>query len=158
MARLRPGHEQQALDQALAWLSHLLALAQAGLSTWSTLSPSQTLTEPSKHNSGDVSSRKPSLTGPKLAQVPSRIPAEAPTQSSKALGSCGLTLQRAFPKAVPVPVSPLRPQMAFCPLPQQARGPGKIYQLCPERSLSDWEFHKVHLDQQIFPSPKTANR
>lgn len=60
VSRLRPGHEEQAREQALAGLSHLQALAQAVLSTWSTFSPSQTLTEPSKHNSGDVSSRKPS--------------------------------------------------------------------------------------------------
>lgn len=35
-------------------------------------------------------------------------------------------------------------------------GPGKMYQPCPERRLSAGEFHRVHLDQQLFPSPRTA--
>ena len=45
------------------------------LPSWcSTLCPlSSTLTRPSEHNSAAVSSRKPSLTGLKLAQLPSRI-------------------------------------------------------------------------------------
>lgn len=118
MSRLRPGHE----EQALAWLSHLQALAQAVLSTWSTLSPSQTLTEPSKHNSGDVSSRKPSLTGPKLAQVPSRIPVEAPTQNSKALGSCGLTAT-SFPQSYSSPSLPTAPTDGLLPITTAGQGP-----------------------------------
>lgn len=54
--------------------SQLLASAETVLTTCSTLFPPSTLTQPSEHNSAAISSRKPSLTGLKLAQLPSRIP------------------------------------------------------------------------------------
>lgn len=70
----------------------LLAFAQAVLSTWSTLPLLLNSYCTSKHNSGDVSSRKPALTGPNQVQVPSRTPGfqapvshQDPTQSSKFL-------------------------------------------------------------------------
>ena len=54
--------------------SQLPASAQTALSACSTLCPlSSTLTRPSEQNSAAVSSRKPSLTSLKLAQLPSRI-------------------------------------------------------------------------------------
>lgn len=66
--------EQQGLDCTLAWQPHFQAFAQAVLSTWSPLPFSSTLARPPKPNSGDSSSRKASLTGPKLAQAPFTIP------------------------------------------------------------------------------------
>lgn len=115
---------------------HHLAISPPGLCTRCSLylghnSPfSQTLTGPSKHNSGDVSSRKPSLTGPKLAQVPPRIPGfQAPQGPSrlppKAPRLSGLVVSpynKRSPK--PVPVSPLHPRWpsAHCHSRPQALG------------------------------------
>lgn len=74
---------------------------------------SSTLTGPSKHNSGGVPSRKPSLTGPKPGSSTfqnlwvwgTTESHQGPTQNSKAHWFCGLTLQQAFPKAILVLVS-----------------------------------------------------
>lgn len=97
-----------------------MAISATGLCTSCSLyqqhpSPfSSTLTGPSKHNSADVSSRKPSLTGPKLAQLSSRIPgfqalqgptSVPPSAPRLSLWSSVLTLQQAFPTSIPVSVS-----------------------------------------------------
>lgn len=60
--------------------------------------------------------------------------------------------------------SPPHPQHGLVPITTagqgQRGGAGRPWEYapCPERSLSAGEFHKVPSDQQLFPSPKTANR
>lgn len=84
--RERAGRPSGVPSSPAAWepparASQLLASAETVLTTCSTLFPPSTPIRPSKHNSAAVSSRKPSLTGLKLAQLPSRIPGFQALQS-----------------------------------------------------------------------------
>lgn len=114
-------------------------------------------------NSATVSSRKPSLTGLKLAQLlPESLGFRHDESHQGPLWSSILTLQCAFPKLIPVQSPPFLgwPSTHYYSWPGQIGRSGcpRVLGRCPDPaqrgSLSAGEFHKVHLDQQLFPSPR----
>lgn len=173
VSRLQPRHGEHAS----------MATSPPGLCTSCSLSlqhPSSffsTLTGPSKHNSADVSSRKPSLTGPKLAQSSWRIPGfgalhgltrvwPSPPRVSLSLCSWVLTLQQSFPQSYSnlslYPYPALRQPSAYYYYgqgkPGVPKGPGMMPRPCPGRNLSPRGISQGPLRPASFPSPQAANR